>query len=470
LSSVVASSSPGSESAAREGLLSRILVLDADDDQRRALQLLLTAEGCVVAGADTTDNAVRELESRDYDALFCDVDLIPAEHLEAIARPPLVIVIAGDGQDERGLEAVDTVAFDCVSRPFDGAQIALAVRRAVKYERVRRAQRPTVEVRGVPSTPDGNFGGMVGASKAMRAVFHTINKVAAHKATVLINGESGTGKELVARAIHDMGPRAGKPFIAVNCGAIPPTLLESELFGHRRGAFTDAVRDKAGLFEEADSGTLFLDEIGEMPTNLQVKLLRAIQEEEIRRIGDNAPIKIDVRIVAATLRDLTADVATGRFREDLFYRLNVLPVVLPPLRDRTDDIAPLVDHFVGRYTERHPECVIDGVSPDAMDLLQSYRWPGNIRELENAIERAMVLCEGSVIEAPLLQDKLAAEQDPIRASLASGELSIKKTTRVIENELIRRALETTQGNRTNAAKLLEISHRALLYKIKEYGL
>jgi two-component system response regulator AtoC len=314
--------------------------------------------------------------------------------------------------------------------------------------------------------------GMVGASRCMREVFHTIEKIAQHKASVMISGESGTGKELVARAIHDLGPRRNKNFVAVNCGAIPGNLLESELFGHRRGAFTDAVRDKPGLFEIADGGTLFLDEIGELPLNLQVKLLRAIQEEEIRRIGDTSTIKVNVRLIAATLRDLSRDVAAGRFREDLFYRLNVVPVCLPPLRERRDDIPYLVEHFVRKHAGKHND-EITGVSEEAMALLRDHSWPGNIRELENTIERAMVLCDAPLMGGHLFADKIG---QTIRAPSAPAPdpnprgLSIKKATRAVEVELIRKALEVTGGNRPNAAKLLDISYRNLLYKIKEYGI
>ncbi|MCA9673846.1 MAG: sigma 54-interacting transcriptional regulator, partial [Myxococcales bacterium] len=287
-----------------------------------------------------------------------------------------------------------------------------------------------------------------------------------------IGGESGTGKELVARAIHEESSRRDRPFVAINCAAIPATLLESELFGHRRGAFTDAVRDRAGLFEEADGGTLFLDEVGELPPSLQVKLLRAIQEGEIRPVGDSQSIQVDVRLIAATLRDLQEEIRAGRFREDLYYRLAVLPVEVAPLRERPDDIAPLLACFAERHRRRHGRAA--RFADEAVALLSRQSWPGNVRELENAVERALVLSEGDTIDARFLAPHL---RPPAVAGAAAApgaddgaELSIKKATRSLEMELIRRALETTGGNRTNAARLLEISHRALLYKIKEYGL
>ncbi len=420
-----------------------------------------------MAAVAALEPALRELDNHGYEALFCDAHVIDGELAERCrsAGIPLLAMVAGNARDQAA--AALELAVDCLFKPADAAKVLVALRRAERARQEVPATRPRLRR---AATESGGLGGMVGVSAAMQAVFHTIEKVAQHKANVLITGESGTGKELVARAMHDLGPRARRPFVAINCGAIPGPLLESELFGHRRGSFTDAIRDKAGLFEEADGGTLFLDEIGELPINLQVKLLRAIQEEEIRRIGDNTPISIDVRIISATLIDLADAIPAGRFREDLYYRLNVLPIALPPLRERKEDVPVLVEHFLRRYSAKHTGTHVEGVSPEAMELLCEYSWPGNIRELENTIERAMVLCEGELIEPALLEDKLRNHRDPIRASLASEELSIKKTMRVVEEELIRRALTLTQGNRTNAAKLLEISHRALLYKIKEYGL
>jgi len=282
-----------------------------------------------------------------------------------------------------------------------------------------------------------------------------------------LTGESGTGKELVARALHLNSGRRDQPYIAVNCGAIPEALLESELFGHVRGAFTDAVQARKGLFEEADGGTLFLDEIGELPPSLQVKLLRVLQEGEIRRVGDSQAMSVDVRVVAATVRNLTEEISRGHFREDLYYRLNVLPIHLPPLRSRRADINLLSNHFLKRYVDIFGVNIV-GISEDAKRLLNGYGWPGNVRELENAIERAVALCEGSTIDLEDLPPKVIESQDRIRESLKSDELSIKKTVRIVEEELIRRALKATSNNRTRAAELLEISHRALLYKIKQY--
>ena len=442
----------------------RVLLLHPDPDARRGIQLGLGALGCQVDAAGETKAARAAMDGGDYELVFWPAPDVP--HKAGTARA--VIAVAPRGDREAAVAALAAGADDCLVWPGDEVDLELCLAR-VRRRRPRHNRRP-------PTGDTEVFAGMVGVAPSMRQVFRTIEKVAAHKASVLITGESGTGKELVARAIHDLSPRAGRTFVAVNCGAIPETLLESELFGYVRGAFTDAHRDKPGLFEQASGGTLFLDEIGELSPALQVKLLRALQEEEIRRIGSNTTTKVDVRVIAATLRDLSVAIARGRFREDLFYRLNVLPLALPPLRDRAEDIPSLVDHFLHRYAGKHAlagSCA-QAVSATAMKFLCAYPWPGNIRELENTIERALVLCDGEVIEPEMLEDKLRRGSqlpgDPISATLASEELSIKKTTRLIEQELIRRALESTNGNRTNAAKLLEISHRALLYKIKEYGL
>jgi Transcriptional regulator containing PAS, AAA-type ATPase, and DNA-binding domains len=306
----------------------------------------------------------------------------------------------------------------------------------------------------------------------MLELFRTVRKIAEFKTTVLIDGESGTGKELVARAIHSNSPRARAAFIAVNCGAIPANLLESELFGHRKGAFTDASRDRKGLFEEASGGTLFLDEIGELPLNLQVKLLRVLQEGEIRRLGDSQDIKVDVRVVAATARDLADEVRRGAFREDLYYRLNVFALHLPALRDRREDIPLLVAHFLVRMNARMG-LAISGFTADAMRILAARDWPGNVRELENTVERAVVLAEGPEIGVDSLPERLrvpGSGTTTAQAAVDDGDLSIKRASRRSEETLIRRALERTKGNRTRAAELLEISHRALLYKIREYGI
>ncbi len=461
------------------GTLRRILVVDDEESLRHMLQLFLSREGFEVVSAPNGRAALAELEAREYDCVLCDVrmpQISGMDLLDELARrgaTPTVIMMSAYGSTELAIAAMKKGAYDYVSKPFKPDEVLLVLRKAEERERLRREnQQLRRALAEKVVTPAGDtVGGMIGKSPAIQNVFKTLQKVAEYKTNVLITGESGTGKELVARALHDLSPRAAGPFVPVNCGAIPEPLLESELFGHRKGAFTDASRDKRGLFEEANGGTLFLDEIGELPLTVQVKFLRAIQEEEIRRLGDTRETSVDVRVIAATVKDLGAEVKANRFREDLFYRLNVLPMQLPPLRDRREDIPLLVAHFVRRYGEKHARSGmrVESVSPEAMELLLAYPWPGNVRELENTIERAMVLCDGPRIEAAVLEDRIRVSTEKVRTTLGTGEMSIKKTTRMIEEELIRKALVATNGNRTNAAKILEISHRALLYKIKEYG-
>jgi two-component system response regulator AtoC len=311
----------------------------------------------------------------------------------------------------------------------------------------------------------------------MAALRVALSKVAPHKATVLVRGESGTGKEVVARAVHALSPRAAGPFVAVNCGAIPAGLIESELFGHLKGTFTDAVRDRVGLVEQASGGTLFLDEIGELPAASQVKLLRVLQDGHVRKLGADVDVAVDVRVVAPTSRDLEAEVAAGRFREDLLFRLDVLTLRLPPLRARPGDVALLAAHFLRRARARlGPAVVPRTFGPQALAALEGYAWPGNVRELENTIERAAVLCDADTVDVASLGERVAVGagvRTPAPLPLGDDgreDLSIKRAARRTEEALIRRALERTGGNRTRAAELLEISQRALAYKIKEYGI
>jgi two-component system response regulator AtoC len=447
----------------------RILVVDDEENIRLVLRTLLKKHGYEVEVADSGESALGALEAFDPDVILTDVrmprmgglDLLGA--LKAKQHPATVIVMSAYGNVDLAIEAMKAGAYDYVSKPFKPDEIVLTLRKAEERETLRRENRALRE----QVQKDNQFESILARSAEMVAIFRTVAKIADFKTTVLITGESGTGKELVARAIHARSSRRASPFVAINCGAIPENLLESELFGHKKGAFTDATSDRRGLFEEASGGTLFLDEIGELPLNLQVKLLRVLQEESIRRLGDPKDVKVDVRIIAATHRDLSADVKAGRFREDLFYRINVLSIHIPPLRSRREDVNLLIDHFVARNNARLGTN-IRGVSTEGRKLLLEYAWPGNVRELENTIERAMVLAEGDVLQTADLPERIRDALDPVQVHLASGELSIKKTSAAIEQILIRRALQKTKGNRTRAADLLEISHRALLYKIKDY--
>jgi two-component system response regulator AtoC len=447
----------------------RILVVDDEENLRLVLRTLLRRAGYEVETASTGEEALERVESFGPDVVLTDVrmpkmsglDLLAA--LKAKASSAVVIVMSAYGSIDLALEAMKAGAYDYVQKPFKPDEILLVLRKAEERETLRRENQKLREA----IRTEHKFDEILAKSAPMMELFRTIGKIADYKTTVLIVGESGVGKELVARAIHRRGNRQHGPFVAINCGAIPENLLESELFGHKKGAFTDATADRRGLFEEATGGTLFLDEIGELPLSLQVKLLRVLQEETIRRLGDVKDIKIDVRIIAATHRDLQAEVKAGRFREDLFYRLNVLPIPLPPLRERKEDIPLLIDHFIARNNVRLGT-QIRGLDAEARKALIDYGWPGNVRELENTIERAMVLADADLLHIQDLPERVREARDPVAMQLASGELSIKKTSRIIEEVLIRRALQKTKGNRTRAAEILEISHRALLYKLKDY--
>ncbi|MGK3982143.1 sigma-54 dependent transcriptional regulator [Sorangium sp. So ce136] len=447
----------------------RVLVVDDEENLRLVVRTFLKRDGYEVEAVSSGEEALAMVETFGPDVILTDVrmprmgglDLLAT--LKAKGNEATVIVMSAYGNVDLAIEAMKAGAYDYIQKPFKAEEVLLTLRKAEEREALRRENRALrQEIRR-----ENFFEEILAKSPPMQAIFKTIAKVAEYKTTALITGESGVGKELVARAIHRRSGRRGGPFVAVNCGAIPENLLESELFGYKRGAFTDAMNDRAGLFEQANHGTLLLDEIGELPLSLQVKLLRVLQEETIRRLGDNRDIKVDVRILAATHRDLSAETQAGRFREDLFYRINVLPIAIPPLRERREDIPILLDHFLARNNARFG-MNIRGFEPEARRLLLEYRWPGNVRELENTVERAMVLCEGERIGEADLPERIREARDPIQMQLTSGELSIKKTSRVIEEILIRRALQKTKGNRTKAAEVLEISHRALLYKIKDY--
>lgn len=447
----------------------RVLVVDDEENLRVVLKTLLKRHGYEVETAANGEEGLSLVDSFGPDFVLTDVRMPKMQGLDLLStlkakgHETTVIVMSAYGNTDMALEAIKAGAYDYVQKPFKPEEIVLALRKAEERELLRRENRALKdEIR-----KEHRFEEILAKSASMQAIFRTISKIAEYKTTVLITGESGVGKELVARAVHQISPRRGGPFVPINCGAIPENLLESELFGHKRGAFTDAHQDRRGLFEEADGGSLFLDEIGELPLGLQVKLLRILEDERIRRLGDSKDIKIDVRIIAATHRDLSFETKAGRFREDLFYRLNVLPILVPPLRERREDIPLLLDHFVMRNNVRLGTA-IRGLDSEARRLLYEYAWPGNVRELENTVERAMVLAETDLICAVDLPERIREARDPVQMQLASGELSVKKTTRIIEEILIRRALQKTKGNRTRAAEILEISHRALLYKIKDY--
>ena len=462
----------------------KVLIVDDELGLRHTLSLILGGEGHEVSVAPDGAAALQMLESERPDLILCDVRMPELDGFGFLDRyrggggDALVIMMSAYGDDEAAIEAVRRGAYDFIAKPFRADQVLLVIRKAIEREGLRRKVAELSEE--LSALRAGNVSGeLVGRSEAMQQVVALATKVARHPSTVLITGESGTGKEVVARLIHRASPRASEPFVAVNCAAIPEQLLESELFGHARGAFTGATTERRGLFEEADGGTLMLDELGELPSPVQVKLLRVLQEGEVRRVGDNAARTVDVRVIAATARDLEREVADGRFRSDLYYRVNVVRLHLPPLRERAGDIPDLVRHFVGVFNRRLGLSV-SRVAPETMRVLTDYPWPGNVRELENVVERTMVLADGTTIEVAHLPSFVRAPNEGANGSgngvpvpaigVQTLDLSVKRHSEALERALIKAALERTGGNRTRAARLLELSHRALLYKIREYGL
>jgi two-component system response regulator HydG len=403
-----------------------VLVVDDEPTLLKALEALLRKKGYEVTGLESPIAATQRLAQEDFDVALLDVKMPQLSGLELLnavkhRRPEIeVIMMTGHATVETALAAVKAGAYDYLTKPFEDVElvaraIAKAAERKALFDRNRELELQLRERSGAPEE------GLVGNSGGIREVTRMIDAVAYSSTTVLVTGESGTGKELVARALHARSPRRAHPFVALNCGALTETLLESELFGHVKGAFTGAQRDQKGLFDAADGGTIFLDEIGDIPPPTQVRLLRVLQEGEIKRVGSADSVRVDVRVIAATHRDLPKLVKTGRFREDLFYRLNVINVPLPPLRDRVEDIPLLAHHFLRRYAERLQKKV-RSVSPEALDLLSGYRWPGNVRELENAVERAVVLCRNDTILPSDLPPAVTGRTAPlVREAPAGGD-------------------------------------------------
>ncbi len=446
----------------------KILIIDDEDAMRHMLSVMLKKEGFQTSSVENGAEALEVLKSEEFDFILCDIRMPVLDgkgFLTGLAKTDIdvtVIMMSAYGTVDSALECMKLGAYDYISKPFKSDEILLTIKKAQERELLKKENARLREDAGV-TMGRGDF---YTKEKSLKDVLTIVKKVSDYDTSVLIRGETGTGKELIARAIHHEGNRRDKAFVAVNCAAIPESLLESELFGHVKGAFTGADKTKEGLFREADGGTIFLDEVGEIPREVQVKLLRVLQENEIRRVGDNVPIKINVRVVSATIRDLEEDIKTGRFREDLYYRINVVPINLPPLRERPADIIGLADMFLDRYSKKYGRH-ISGFKDESLIFLKGYSWPGNVRELENIIERAVILEDGDIIDPTSL---------PITEELGSSSLgefntfSIKKAEIQMEKELIEKALKETGGNKTKASKLLEISHRALLYKIKNYEL
>ena len=450
----------------------KVLIIDDDSGLRKSLSLILTDAGYEVVQAEDGEAGLAVAREQAPELILCDVrmpKLGGIGFLEAYGEKggdALVLVMTAYGSLDLAVEAMKKGAYDYIPKPFGADEVLLTVRKAEEREQLRHeVRRLRKEVRA-----DARFGELVVGSPAMQRALEIVRKVAPHDSPVLITGASGTGKELIARMLHRESNRTTRAFIPVNCGGVPEQLLESEFFGFVRGAFTGADRDKEGLFEAADGGTLFLDEVGELPGALQVKLLRALQEGEVRRIGSTVTTRVDVRVISATNIDLEEAVEKGTFRKDLYYRLAVVPVHLPQLRARQEEIPQLTAHLIARHAQRL-RVAVERIDPAAMEALLAYSWPGNIRELENVLERALVLSDDDVIS---LEDLPEAVRRPAPEGQAlpadSDDLSVKRHGARLERHLIQLALDRTGGNKTEAAELLELSPRALRYKIQEYGI
>ncbi|MFQ5513059.1 MAG: sigma-54-dependent transcriptional regulator [Myxococcota bacterium] len=448
----------------------KVLVVENEANMRRVLRALLHRYGYRTLEAAHGAEALEILEQEPVDVVLSDLRMPQMNGLELLEivrrrfRALPFILLTAHGTIGSAVEALKQGAFDYLTKPFDPEEIRQVIGKAVRTQRLDEAE-PVFDPEEDPDQL------LLGGSEALHRVKHLIERVAPTLATVLISGESGTGKELVARSIHLRSDRGERPFVKINCAAIPESLLESELFGHEKGAFTGASARKPGRFELADGGTLFLDEIGEMPLSAQPKLLRALQEASFYRVGGTRTVTVDVRLIAATNRDLRDAVSEGRFREDLFYRLHVVPIPLPPLRERRQDIPVLAQHFAERSARRLRR-PIEGIEPELMDALVAYSWPGNIRELENVIERAILLAEGPCLRTADLPPELLQSTwstDTPRTPPPLRE-RIRSETRRIEREAIIEALEVTQGNVTRAARRLGISRRGLQLKLKELGI
>ncbi len=444
----------------------KILVIDDDESLRRVLEYNLAQEGYAVLTAASGEQGLELLKKEGADLVVTDVRMAGMDGLHVLQQahkldPNIqVIILTAFGTIEMAVEAMKAGAFHYISKPFNRDELKLTLRKALQLkdlERENLALRQELRARiGLDN--------IIADSRLMKAILEMVERVAPTETTVLILGESGTGKELIARAIHANSPRAGGPFVAVNCAAIPENLLESELFGHVKGAFTGAIRDRVGKFEAAEGGTIFLDEIGEMRPELQVKILRCLEERTLERVGDNRPIRVDVRILAATNKDLAKAIQAGEFREDLYYRLNVVPLSIPPLRERHEDIRALAQHFLKRLGST-PGLTI---APDAFRALEAYEWPGNVRELENALERAMIFHRGDVITLDDLPETIRAprsrETAALPVSLPEAGLSLEE----VEKELILRALQKHDWNQSRAARYLGITRHTLLYRMEKH--
>ena len=449
-----------------------ILIVDDEKNYLVVLEALLDPEGYETVTADNAEAALRLIRESDLDLVITDMKMPHMSGLELLEaskklKPDLpVIIMTAYGTIEMAVEAMKKHAYDYITKPFKNEELKLTIKKALHNYRLIKENRLLSEA----LTDRYSYGNIIGKSKPMLEIYDMIRKVAPSKASVLITGPSGTGKELIAKAIHYDSPRKDRPFISINCGALTETLLESEIFGHERGAFTGAVAMKKGRFELADGGTLFLDEVGEMPLSLQVKLLRALQEMEFERVGGTRTIRVDVRVLSASNRDIKQNVAEGVFREDLFYRLNVIHIEVPPLSERIEDIRLLVDHFIEKYRQDGVKEKVE-LSPETWKALYNHTWPGNIRELENVIERAVVLNPGGIIELEDLPAEFSKKREEIDVNrFIPANAPLQQTLEQIEEQLIRRALRQCNNIQSHAADMLSITKSLFQHKMKKYNI
>lgn len=447
----------------------KILVVDDEENLRHMMKIILSRAGYQVFEAENGIKALELIRRQQMSLILCDLRMPKMDGmslLRAISPEnyhPIVIMMSAYGTIETAVSAMKMGAYDYISKPFQPDEVLLTIKKAFEHQSLKDEN---VQLRKQLTETEGFTGTMVGESEPMRRLRSLIERVSQYDSTILITGESGTGKELVAKEIHFQSKRRDKPFVPINCAALPENLLESELFGFRKGAFTDAKMDKKGLIEEAHLGTLFLDEIGDLPLAIQVKLLRFLQDGKIRRIGDTSEREVDVRIIAATNQDLKQAVSDKRFRNDLFFRLNVIQIHVPPLRDRKEDIPLLVKNFIGKFSEKYKKTIAT-IDPEVFEHLVSYSWQGNIRELENVVERAVLFADGDNLKIPNFPEDPPYQGEDWKG-LFKAPLTLKEARRRLEREIIQQTLLKTGGNKKMASKSLGITLRALQYKIKEY--
>ncbi len=449
--------------------MAKILIVDDERSMRDFLSIMLKKDGYDVVAAENGQNALRSVQSEIFDLVITDVKMPEMDGIDVlkavkeIASETVVIMITAFATAETAVEAMKLGAYDYITKPFKVDEMKLVIQKALEKGHLRKENillRREIESRA-------GFDSFIGKSVAMQKVFSLIRQVADTRSTVLITGESGTGKELVARAIHFNSSRKDRPFVTVNCGALPETLLESELFGYMKGAFTGATANKQGLFETANNGTIFLDEISATTPALQIKLLRVLQEREFMRVGGTTEIKVDTRVIAASNRDLLEEVSKGTFREDLYYRLNVIPIHLPALRDRKEDIPLLVDFFLKKFSNQ----IVKKISPEALKILMNHRWPGNVRELENTVERLMILAPADTILAMHMPDSMKNNSsctELMPAEIPEEGIDLEAVLGNAEKTLLTKALEKAGGVKTEAAKLLRLSFRSFRHRLQKY--